>query len=338
MSGFPFRWAPAALLVVSGFGAPAMAITLGSGGDARPVDLTQTFDLAADRAAAAQSYVVTAGGGKFQKMQRVGILNFCTQFMFSKTALGTSAGATRSYARTSEGGIPLDLARMTQVADALYDELESSLRAAGLEVVPYETLAAAPGFQKYSRNFVTEPQEMDVGGKEDRNSLVTGRAVVISAKGRPFSTDCRVQSPSQTGDRIQLSYQLKDVYLLSVNALVDFANAKAKGGVWSGARADLDYGEFIVPGATQYHFTGIMQPLYLNVWLKQAVVAAQSPFAVGAMKRAGMEGSASPDGTRTEVTVASEADVGFDDDLYYSNASSHLKAVNDMFIGVLKAQ
>jgi hypothetical protein len=56
------------------------------------------------------------------------------------------------------------------------------------------------------------------------------------------------------------------------------------------------------------------------------------------MKRAGMEGSASPDGTRTEVTVASEADVGFDDDLYYSNASSHLKAVNDMFIGVLKAQ
>jgi hypothetical protein len=62
--------------------------------------------------------------------------------------------------------------------------------------VPYETLAANPAFQKFSRSYVTEPQDMDVGSKMDPSSVVEGRAVVISAKGRPFSTDCRIQSPS----------------------------------------------------------------------------------------------------------------------------------------------
>jgi len=326
------------LLAAFAFAAPASAITLGGGGDARQVDLSQTYDLAADPASAAQTYVTTAGGGKFAKMKRVAILNFCTQFMYSKSALGTSSGASMAYTRASEGGIPLDLEKMTAVADGLYDQLESSLKAAGLEVVPYETLAAAPAFQKYARNFVTGPHEVEVGGKEDRNTSTSGSAVVISAKGRPFSLDCRVQSPSQTGDRIQMSYQLKDVDLLSVNTLVDFANAKAKGGFWSGAKADLQYGEFIVPGATQYHFTGIMQPLYVNVWLKQAVVSAKSPFAVGEMERSGVEREASPDGSSGSMTVKSAADVAFNQDLYYANAADYLKAVNDMFIAVLKAQ
>jgi len=332
------RAVPAALtLLITVAAMPASnAITLGSGGDARTIDLGQTFDLQADRAAAAKTYVVTAGSGQFAKMKRVAILNFCTQFMYSKSAVGASGGSSISYAQKSEGGIPLDVARMTAVADGLYDQLEASLRAAGVEVVPYETLQAQPAFQKYARNFVTGPQEVDVGGKQDKNSAVSGRAVVISAKGRPFSTDCRVQNPGQTGDRIQLSYQLKDVYLLSVNTLVDFAAAKAKGGAFSGARADLDYGEFVVPGDTQYHFTGIMQPLYVNVWLKQAVVPAASPFAVGQMQRTGVEHESSITGSQAMTTATSTADVGFDADLYYSNAASHLGAVNDMFLAVLK--
>jgi hypothetical protein len=313
----------------------AYGITLGSGGDARAVDLGQTFDPNVDRAAAAQTYVVTAGGGKFAKMKRVAILNFCSQFMYSKSAVGTSGGSSISYTQHSEGGIPLDLARMTAVADGLYDQIEAGLRAAGLEVVPFETLQAEPAFQKFARNFVTGPQEVEIGGKQDKNSATSGRAVVISARGRPFSTDCRVQNPGQTGDRIQLSYQLKDVYLLSVNTLVDFAVAKAKGGAFAGARADLDYAEFIVPGDTQYHFTGIMQPMFVNLWLKQAVVPAANPLAVGQMERTGVERDTSMTGSQAITTTSSEAGVAFDADLYYKNAASHLGAVNDMFLSVL---
>lgn len=315
---------------------PAQAVTLGSGGDPRPVDLSQTFDLQSDRAAAAQTYVVTAGPGKFAKMKRVAILNFCSQFMYSKKALGVSSGASTVYSKTSEGGIPLDLARMQAVADGLYDQVESGLRAAGLEVVPYETLAADPAFQKFSRGYVTEPQEMDVGGKTDSNSVVEGRAVVISAKGRPFSTDCRMQVPSTTGARVQLSYQLKDIYLLSVNTLVDFAVARTNG-KWSGAKADLDYAQFVVPGATQYHFTGIMQPLYLNLWLKQAIVATGNPFAVGAAEKTGSSRDTSLDGSQSTTTTTSAADVGYDANLYYANAASHLAALNEMFLAVLKS-
>lgn len=317
---------------------PSQAITLGGGGDARPVDLGQTFNAASDPATEANTYVVTAGGGKLEKMKKIAILNFCSQFMYSKSALGASSGSTVTYTRASEGGIPLDLERMTAVSDGLYDQVEASLRAAGVEVVPYETLAASPAYQKYARNYVTGPQEVDVGGKTDRNSVVEGRAVVISAKGRPFSTDCKVQSPGQTGDRIQLSYQLKDVYLLSVNTLIDFANATAKGGLFSGARANMNYGEFVVPGATQYHFTGIMQPMYVNVWLKQAVVAADNPFAVGPVVDKSVEREASLDGSHGSRTTTTTSDVGFDANVYYSNSASLLAAVNEMFMAVLKSR
>jgi hypothetical protein len=329
-----------AIFVLFAFGGnlPANAVTLGGGGDPRPVDLSQTFDIASDRAVESKTYVVTAGSGKFEKMRRVAILNFCSQFMFSKSALGASSGSSITYTRASEGGIPLDLDRMTAVADGLYERIEAGLRAAGLEVVPYETLSSLPAFQKYARNYVTGPQEMDIGGKSDRNSVVEGRAVVISAKGRPFSTDCRVQSPSQTGDRIQLSYQLKDIYLLSVNTLIDFASATAKGGLLSGARAKLDYGQYVVPGATQYHFTGIMQPMYVNVWLKQAIVAADSPLAVGRVEQTEVEREASIDGSQGSRTTTTTSEVGFDADLYYSNAASYLEAANDMFLEVLKSK
>ena len=134
----------------------ANAVTLGSGGDARTVDLGQTFDLAGDRHAAAQTYVVTAGPGKFEKMRKVAILNFCTQFVYSKSARGTSSGANMFYQRSSDGGIDLDLARMTQISNDLYDQVEAGLRAAGLELVPFETLAANPAFQKFARAVNTQ--------------------------------------------------------------------------------------------------------------------------------------------------------------------------------------
>ena len=39
----------------------AYAITIGGGGDAKEVDLSQTFDLSADRATAAKTYIVARG-------------------------------------------------------------------------------------------------------------------------------------------------------------------------------------------------------------------------------------------------------------------------------------
>jgi hypothetical protein len=115
--------------------------------------------------------------------------------------------------------------------------------------------------------------------------------------------------------------------------------SRAAGGLLSGARADIDYGEFIVPGETQYHFTGLPQPLFVNVWLKQAIVPAKSAFVVGAEDQTGVtrERDENLGGTTHTTTVASERKVAFDEDLYYSNAASHLAALNEMFLSVLKS-
>jgi hypothetical protein len=120
---------------------PAAALTLGGGGDARPLDLSQTYDFAADPAAGAGTYVATQAEGKLKGVSRVGIVNACVQFVDAKSASGHSAGGTLSYTRTADGSIPggLDSAQMQAVADQWLDQLEADLRAAGFELVPYRS-------------------------------------------------------------------------------------------------------------------------------------------------------------------------------------------------------
>jgi hypothetical protein len=342
-TGMPLRAAGivrgmAAAMVGCTIGGTATAITLGGGGDARVVDLSQKFDLQADRATAAKTYVTTAGGGTLAKMKRVAILNFCTQFVYSKEGGAASGSRSFTYSQLASGSIPLDAARMQKVADDFYDQVEAGFRSAGLEVVPYETLAANAAFQKFAKDYVQGPQEIEAGGKEDRDSLVVGRAVAISAKGRPFSTDCKVKNPGSIGGRVQLSYQLKDIYLVSVNAVVDFAKMNAKSGFLTGARASIENGEHLVPGDTQYHITGIMQPLYLNLWLKQAIVPAQSPFGATATVAEQTKKEVSLDEKQATRSESSAQQGAFDSNLYYENATSHLAALNDMMIATLKTK
>jgi hypothetical protein len=327
------------LLLVS---LPAGAITLGGGGDPREVNLAETFDPAVDSATAAQTYMTTEGGGKFAKIKRVAILNFCTQFVYAKSAEGSSSGATRTYTASTDGGIPggLDLERMQHVSDVFYDSVEAGLAAAGLEVVPWETLAANADFQKYAAGYASGPQNLSRSVGLGKKASADEALVAISAKDRPFSSDCRVEQPSATGRRVQLAHKLKDIYLLSVNAVVDFAKPVAKGGFFHGAAADLEYGEYLVPGETQFHFTGIPQPLYLRAWLKQALVPAQNPFAVGAAASEGltMERSNALNHETTTITSGSSAEVRFDPQLYYDNAAANLQALTAMFLATLKSR
>lgn len=80
------------------------------------------------------------------------------------------------------------------------------------------------------------------------------------------------------------------------------------------------------------------QPLFLNIWLKQAVVLAKSPFVVGESQKTGStkEKVETLSETTTTRTTSSEPNVEFDADLYYTNAASHLKAVNEMLLDVLR--
>ncbi len=115
-----------------------------AGGGTRPLDPSQTFDCAAEPAAVADTHVATQAEGKLESIKRVAITNFCVQFVYSKEARGDSAGYWVEYSRTASGAIPggLDPGRTRAMADTVLDRIEADLRAVGIDVVPYEELAA----------------------------------------------------------------------------------------------------------------------------------------------------------------------------------------------------
>ncbi len=180
-----------ALLAVLSFPS-AFAITLGGGGDPRPLDPSQKFDFAAPAASSAATYVATQAEGKLKGIKRVAITNMCVQFINSKSAQGVSRGSSITHTRSADGAIPggLDGARMQAVADAWLEQIEADFRAAGIEVVPYEEIAANALFKKFSAKY---DQGIRVGISNNRNNQKadTGEtSVYVSPKGRPFAMDC----------------------------------------------------------------------------------------------------------------------------------------------------
>jgi hypothetical protein len=217
------RWATFALGLLAS--TTAFPITLGGGGDAKPVDLSQTFDLSASPAAAAATYIVA--NGKPKNVTKVGIGSFCVAVVYGKGVSGSSSGASLGFNKTALAGFPggVPSGRLVAAADAMYDQFEADLKAAGIEVVPYEQLAAIPSFQKFASKLATAPveeeQELDLGkGKSGANLLL-----VFSPKGRPFLKDCRQEAPGTMTSKVKLAYDkdMAGITLATVAVTLDFA-------------------------------------------------------------------------------------------------------------------
>ncbi len=322
-------------LVVIAFSAaalPAFAATLGGGGDPRALDLSQTFDFATSPAANTDTYVATQAEGKLKGITRVGIVNMCVQFVNSKVALGSSAGASISYTRSADGSIPggLDAAKMQAVADAWLDQIESDFKAAGIEVLPYEQIASNDLFKKYAAKY---EQGLRVATRSDTNNQKgkTGEtAVYVSPKGRPFAIDCGTISPISTATFVRMSYPLNAEFV-SISGVIDMGEAKSTGGLLRGARAEIDYAEFVRAGVSQFQFIGKTGP-GTRLWLKQSIVPPQNPFQLGESQKNKMTKSTdelSGVTTRTQETAQS---ISFDEDLYFRNAGESLRAMHQMFL------
>jgi hypothetical protein len=326
----------AAATVVS---AAASAITIGGGGDARPIDLGQTFDLAAAPATAAKTYIVSTGRAK--DVRKVAILSYCVGVVYGKGVSGSSSGGTFSLTKTAvagfPGGVPSGVA--LAAADAMYDQFEADLRAAGIEVVPYEQLAAMPSFQKLAGKMATAPidveEDLDLGkGKGGTNLLV-----VFSPKQRPFLKDCRQESPSTMTSKVKLGYEqdMEGITLASVKVTLDFAKPLAGGGFFQGAKADLQYGEYVVPGANDTGVQFMNKGGFGSYWLKQAIVPAENPFKVGGSGSIQRSGDYNPVSERYTTVTTQSTTVDADHVLWGSNAESHLKALSHMFVAALQS-
>jgi hypothetical protein len=322
----------------------ANALKIGAGGDPVPVDLNDSFDLAVDPATAAKTYIVDINSPKFAKVKKVAIWHYCMRFITNKGATGTSSGGTLTFNRSVEGGFPGGLGENAAkaVADIYYDQLEADLRAAGLEVIPYSQLAATAPFEKYSKNWTTDAKhgesDVDLGNRKG----VSGEQqfAMLSAHERKFDADCSLE---KVGNQMNIARAasdgaLKDVTLIGVTATMDYAALKARGGFFHGAKADMDYGQYLVPGPTNTSilFRGGTNSSY---WLKQAIVTKDNPFAEGSSSRQKLkiekQNEYDPDSATTTSSSRTTA-ISSSTALWQSNAESHLKALSAMFVALMK--
>ncbi len=311
---------------------PLHAATIGGGGDPRKLDPSQKFDPAADPAAMAATYVATQAEGKLKGIKRVAITNMCVKFVYAKSASGEMRGGTRAYTNSARGALSesLDPDMLLAVANVWLERIEADFKAAGIELVPYETLAANDLYKKFSAKY---EEGVRIGESEDHNNSkgkTTETVIYVSPQLRPFAPDCGTISPASTSTFVRMAYPL-DAEFLTISGVVDLGTAKASGGLLRGASADIDFLQHIRAGDTQFQFIGKSGP-GARVWLKQSVIPQQDPFRSTGKTTTERSGSSNVLGTTTTQTTETSTEVSFDQKLYFDNALQYLTAVHRMFL------
>ncbi len=332
------RLAKAALALTMGLMAPAVfGITIGGGGDAREVDLASSYDFSADPASTAATYIVPRGVPK--NVAKVAIVSLCVGIVDGHSVSGNSGPFTATAASAFPG--TLDPQRLAEVLDGFRTQLVTDLRAAGIEVIEHDDLAARPSYQKLAAKMTTDTFETVDSYELGKGTWANNRVQVYSPGGRPVLKDCRAMTPGTSMNFARSAYQpdIDGATLLTANVTLDFAKAKAAGGFLRGAKADLDYGQYVAPGVGKTAFTFIGKNGGGTLWLKQAIVAGQNPFAEGDKSRKKTEvkfdNEYDLNSARTATTSQSTA-LSADMDLWYSNAASQLKALSGMLAHTLK--
>ena len=322
--------------------ATAVAITLGGGGDARPLDPGQTFDFASDPATTAGTYLATQAEGKLKGIKRVAITNFCVQFVYGKEAQAASNGYWAVYSQTATGAIPGGLSpeKMQAVADSYLDRIEADLRAAGIEIVPYEELAANDLYKKFTAKYETGIRVVIRETPAAKGGSIGEAVAFVSPRGRPFASDCGTISPASTSTFVRMSYPLNAEFLTG-SAVIDLGQASAGGKLFEQAKADMQLVEYLRAGESQYQFVGKMGP-GARLWLKQSIVPQQNPFIVGAAQTGEMKKTTESNAAGTEVTTTRSTEttrsVDFNEGLYYDNAAKMLEAMHRIFMTKITPQ
>lgn len=315
-----------------------MGFTIGGGGDAREVDLAQTYDISADPKATAPTYIVARGTPK--GVAKVAIVSFCVSIVDGRSVAGGSGPYTASAASPFPG--TLDTQRLAEVANDYRSQFIADLRAAGIDVLDDEQLAALPSYQKLAEKMTSEGFQAVDSYEVGKGTWANNQVQVLLPGGRPVLKDCRKLNPGSTMSFVKSAYQqdMDGITMLSANMTLDFAKATAAGGFFRGAKADLDYGQYIVPGIDNTYFTFFNKVGGGTLWLKQAIVAAQNPFTEGEKgdrtTDVKLDNEYDPNSSSTRTTSQSTA-LSADMDLWYANSRSLLKALSGMLAQTLVA-
>lgn len=292
-------------------------------------------------------YVEVVRGGGFKEVRKVGIVNFSVEFALFKEvqASGGSSyrgGTTRDAGKTMKIPAP-DVARLQPMVDRLYAQTVADLTALGIEVVPFETLKATKNYAELAPAQHASPWLTDTQTSQSVFIAPTGmplymdnpeRADFLKGLGMSFGTNTRMKE-------VLMTYDLhREVHLLSVNMVVDFAAMKTSGRSFistaSVGGANLHH---LHAGNTSYRFISTTQPEWMLVRLKQPLVsdvrlAAETTLSAS---QSSTQAFAST-GTSVETRSSTEAtrDAGaFDIDTYYERSGRMLEAARQMFAAEL---
>lgn len=114
---------------------------------------------------------------------------------------------------------------MQAVADGLRDRIEADMKAAGIEIVPHEELAANDLYARFTAKYDTGIRvgyrKLEVGKGGSAGETV----VYVSPRGRPFAPDCGTISPQSTDTFVRASYPLNAEFL-TLSAVTDAVKSK----------------------------------------------------------------------------------------------------------------
>jgi hypothetical protein len=228
-----------------------------------------------------------------------------------------------------------DLARYQQIADALYDRTVADLTAAGIEVIPAETLKAEKRFQDFKKVQHDSPWSTPTKG---------GNSVFVGGKGLPVYMD----NPERASElkamgmslgmmfganptllEVKLSSELK-ANLLSVNFVVDFADMKTKKFLGE-TGIETTYDQFLHGDNTRMRFTGIGSPNGPSLRLKNGMLAEHSPFMNFKEGKWEVQGDLLDRLVADEATKSKQVTYEYSPTTYYQNCERLTSAALGMF-------
>jgi hypothetical protein len=228
---------------------------------------------------------------------------------------------------------------MQEVTDKLYDKLVADLKAAGLEVVPFDVVRQSENYQKFKER--QEPSPVMLGTEEGKSMFFGPHDMPVYFRGddrrvNPFSL---MGKGGFTVHPQNYEPKLADdlgAALLRVRMIIDIAKQKTAGGFFaSGSSVKTQAALSVIPEFTEYMFlTPGSGTAVIN--LSKEVSAAEQIFEIKSPKEAAPPSfsvfGGPDDGEKSKgvhVFYAPPED-------YKRVVEEHLMAVHAMFMSVLE--
>lgn len=146
--------------------AAVVALALAFGQPAFAAEKPAPIDLNSDARAGASSFVKISDAALYKGIRRVGVPSFQIEFITSGSADSTAREIGKSgsnYSSSTYKLVGVAGPQLQPLVDLMYADFTAQLVAAGYEVLPADTLRAAPAWRKMTAAGVPSPMERGAG-------------------------------------------------------------------------------------------------------------------------------------------------------------------------------